>query len=286
MRGRLTGEDDDKESRWRARVLVSVSAATLIAALAVAVGMWAWSRPHHRATAAEPFHPDSPFRAPIPVGARVDLASPSVTAHLTGEGRVYASLVEFGIPVYTADAGTPRYRVPCLRTTWGPCPFDGVDTPIPNGARPHTGSDGAMVVVDEAAQLSYEFWQARRDGAGWVASFGAITPLDGSGWGGAATGSGASRLAGVIRLAEIERGAIEHALALQSDNACARGFGAPATKTDGRSDRPDCVPEGALLRLDPALDVDALGLPPAQLAVARARSSSTAATWWAWAGRR
>ncbi|MBM7231129.1 hypothetical protein JTP68_11520 [Dietzia cinnamea] len=71
-------------------------------------------------------------------------------------------------------------------------------------------------------------------------------------------------------MAEIERGAIEHALALQSDNACARGFRAPATKTDGRSDRPDCVPEGALLRLDQALDVDALGLPPAQLAVARA----------------
>lgn len=103
-----------------------------------------------------------------------------------------------------------------------------------------------------------------------MVSFGAITPLAGSGWGGAATGSGASRLAGVIRLAEIEQGEVEHALALQSDHACARSFRAPATKTDGRSDRPDCVPRGALLRLDPALDLDALGLPPAQLAVARA----------------
>jgi hypothetical protein len=66
--------------------------------------------PHHRATAAEPFHPDSPFRTPVPAAARIDPASPAVTAHLTGEGRVYASLVEFGIPDYTADAGTPRYR--------------------------------------------------------------------------------------------------------------------------------------------------------------------------------
>jgi len=105
---------------------------------------------------------------------------------------------------------------------------------------------------------------------GWVTSFGAITPLAGSGWGGAATGAGASRVAGVVRVAEIERGEIEHALVLQSDNTCARMYRAPAIKTDGRSARPDCVPQGSRLRLDPALDLDALGLPAAHLAVARA----------------
>ncbi|WP_440220137.1 hypothetical protein [Dietzia sp. MNB45] len=256
--------------RWPARVAVAGVALALVAVLAVVAAMWAGSEPAHRATAAEPFAPDSPFRTPVPADARVDPASDLVTAHLTGEGRVYAGLVEFGIPVYTATADTPRYRVQCLRTQWGPCPFDGVDTPIPDGARPHTGSDGAMVVVDEGAQLSYEFWQAARTVPGWVTSFGAINPLAGSGWGGAATGAGASRLAGVVRVAEIERGEIEHALVLQSDNTCARMYRAPAIKTDGRSDRPDCVPQGSRLRLDPALDLDALGLPAAHLAVARA----------------
>ncbi|USX45186.1 hypothetical protein [Dietzia kunjamensis] len=256
--------------RWPARMAVAGVALALVAALAVVAAMWAGSGPAHRATAAEPFAPDSPFRTPVPADARVDSASDLVTGHLTGEGRVYAGLVEFGIPVYTATADTPRYRVRCLRTQWGPCPFDGVDTPIPDGARPHTGSDGAMVVVDEDAQLSYEFWQAARTVPGWVTSFGAINPLAGSGWGGAATGAGASRLAGVVRVAEIERGVIEHALVLQSDNTCARMYRAPAVKTDGRSDRPDCVPQGSRLRLDPALDLDALGLPAAHLAVARA----------------
>lgn len=259
-----------RRSRWRVRVAVTALALALVAALAGVAAMWAGSGPAHRATAAEPFAPDSPFRTPVPADTRVDPASDLVTAHLTGEGRVYAGLVEFGIPVYTATADTPRYRVQCLRTQWGPCPFDGVDTPIPDGARPHTGSDGAMVVVDEDAQLSYEFWQAARTVPGWVASFGAITPLAGSGWGGAATGAGASRLAGVVRVAEIERGEIEHALVLQSDNTCARMYRAPAIKTDGRSDRPDCVPQGSRLRLDPTLDLDALGLPAAHLAVARA----------------
>ena len=50
-----------------------------------------------------------------------------------------------------ADAGTPRHLVSCLPTTWRHCPFDGVDGPIPGGARPHTESDGAMVVMDEEA---------------------------------------------------------------------------------------------------------------------------------------
>lgn len=74
----------------------------------------------------------------------------------------------------------------------------------------------------------------------------------------------------MVRLDEIQRGVIDHALALQSDNVCARVFRAPAIKTDGDSDRPDCVPEGARLRLDPTIDLDLLDLPPAQRAIARA----------------
>ncbi|MFN3599994.1 MAG: hypothetical protein ACK4UY_01240 [Dietzia sp.] len=268
--------------RWAPLILSALLAVALGLALTVGVRVWAESGsgsqsgpgpvppPAHWATAAVPFHPDSPFRTPVPAGAMIDPASAAVTSHLSGEGRVYASLVEFGIPVYTADEQTPRHEVTCLRTQWGPCPFSRGPTPIPDDARPHTGSDGAMVVVDERAQLSYEFWQVRRQGTGWITSFGAVNPLGGSGWGGAATGSGASRLAGIVRLHEIERGVIDHALALQSDNACARVFRAPAIKTDGRSDRPDCVPEGSRLRLDPSLDLDLLDLPPAQRAVARA----------------
>lgn len=226
--------------------------------------------PGYRATAEVPFHPSSPFRTPVPAGAHIDPDSPAVTGYLTREGRVYASMVEFGIPIYVADERTPRYDVDCLRTNWGPCPFDGRLTPVPVGAQPHTGSDGALVVVDEGAQRTYEFWQARRVGDRRVTSFGAVNRLNGSGWSGAATGAGASRLAGLVRLHEIERGQIHHALVMQTDNACAGVFRPPAIKTDGRSTRPDCVPQGARLRLDPAVDLGALDLSPAARTVARA----------------
>lgn len=258
--------------RWATGVLLAAGAVALVGALVVALALAvrAGPAPRQEATAWVPFDANSVLRTPVPAESHVDVASPAVTARLVADGRVYASLVEFGIPIYTAEADTPRYRVSCLRLQWGPCPFDDTGTPIPDGARPHSGSDGAMVVVDEEAQLSYEFWQAQPVGSRWTTSFGAINPLNGSGWGGAATGAGASRLAGVVRLFEIQDGQIDHALALQSNNACVGVFRAPAVKTDGRSDRADCVPEGSRLRLDPAIDVESLDLPPAQLTVARA----------------
>jgi len=180
-------------------------------------------------------------------------------------------LVEFGIPIYQADASTPRHRVSCtLSMPWGPCPFEGDEVPIPVGARPHSGSDGAMVVVDEATRQAFEFWQAQRDGDGWRTSWGAVTNIDGSGWDRGATASGASRLAGVIRISEIANGDIPHALAVATSAACAGTFRPPAISTDGGSSRSDCIPEGARLRLDPNVDLDALTLAPAVRAVARA----------------
>jgi len=128
-----------------------------------------------------------------------------------------------------------------------------------------------MTIIDPAAGTVDEYWQARRVSGGWTTSWGAIRSLSGSGWGGTSTGAGASRLAGVVRVAEIEGGQVPHALALQSDTACAGTFRTPAIKTDGVSTRSDCVPEGSRLQLDPAIDVAAIpNITPGERAVARA----------------
>lgn len=219
----------------------------------------------------QPFAGSPSWYTKIPTDAKVDPNSAAMIARVTrGDGNLVANLLEYGIPIYKADSSTPRHEVECRIKNWGPCPFAGLDVPIPYNAFPHSGSDGAMVVVDEQERKTYEFWQVREDGDGWSAAFGAVNDLDGSGWGGSGTGSGASRLAGVVRLSEIERRHIPHALALQSNNVCADEFRAPAIKTDGVSKRPDCIPEGARLRLDPSLDLASLSLSPAELAVARA----------------
>ena len=97
--------------------------------------------------------------------------------------------------------------------------------PIPTDARPSTGTHGAMVVIDPASGTIGEYWRARRVGDGRQAGWGAVNTLSGSGWGGASTGDGASRLGGVVRVDEIAAGVINHALVVQTDNECAGGTG-------------------------------------------------------------
>lgn len=218
----------------------------------------------------QPFAEDSPFRTLMPAGAEVDPNSVAMIDGVAWAGSASVSTIEFGIPIYTAGPSTARYSVPCVIAEWGRCPFDGLSVPIPNGARPQNGSDGAMVVIDPDNRKIYEFWRAKQVNGSWTTEFAAVNSLDGSGWGGASTGSGASRLAGVVRVAEIAQGEIPHALAMQSNNVCAKAFRPPALKTDGQSTKPDCLPEGAHIQLDPSLELSSLALNPAEHAVAEA----------------
>jgi hypothetical protein len=222
-------------------------------------------------TASRPFAATSPFNVPVVSAPVIDPNSAAMVARAGRAGMGFANLVEFGIPVFEATSTTPRQPVRCTVTDWGPCPFGAGPRPIPADARPSAGSDGAMVIVDRTAGTIDEYWQAAPATNGWTTSWGAINALSGSGWGGSSTGAGASRLAGVVRVAEIQAGLIPHALAVQSDTVCAGVVRPPAVKTDGDSTRPDCIPEGARLQLDPTIDVAAIpGITPGEVAVGRA----------------
>ena len=226
--------------------------------------------PASSATAAAPFTPSGPFKTAIPASATLDPKSAAMVTRMTRENGMYANLVDFGVPVFTSSTSSSRYTVKCTITTWGTCPFAGAQVPIPDNAAPNKGSDGAMVVVDESSRKVYEFWQAKKSGGQWTTSWGAVNSLDGTGWGGNSTGSGASRLAGLVRVNEIAQGQIPHALVIQIDNACSGTFRAPAVKTDGTSTRSDCIPEGARVRLDPTVNLATLTMTPAARTIATA----------------
>lgn len=248
-----------------------IRTAWVLAALAVlAMPLVGPARPASAAT--RPFAATSPFNVPIKASPRIDPASAAMVARLSRTGQAYANLYAYGIPIYTATATTPRYRVVCDQEgAWGACPLTQRLMPIPTGARPSSGTDGAMVVIDPATGTIGEYWRARKVGSTWQAGWGAVNSLSGSGWGGASTGAGASRLGGVVRVDEIAAGVINHALVVQTDNACAGRFRAPAVKTDGDSVRSDCIPEGARLQLDPTINLGAIkGLTPGERAVGRA----------------
>lgn len=85
-------------------------------------------------------------------------------------------------------------------------------------------------------------------------------------WGAAATGLPLA--AGLITREDVDRGSIDHALAIGLSNRSgssiirAGSFASPAQRSDGRSADPTSIPEGARLRLDPSLDIDSLPLSP------------------------
>lgn len=224
------------------------------------------------AATARPFSASSPFNTAIRSAPAIDGKSAAMVARASRTGQVPANLVEYGIPVYTAGPSTPLQHVTCTYDgAWGRCPLSQSPRKIPGNASPNTGDDGVLTVLDPAAGSVDEYWRARHTSGGWTTAWGAVNTLTGSGWGGASTGAGASRIAGVVRVSEIQAGRIDHALVLQSDDVCAAVARPPALKTDGDSTRGDCLPEGSRLQLDPKLDVATLsGLTSGERTVARA----------------
>ena len=217
-----------------------------------------------------PFAADSAWNTRLPGDPVIDANSAAMVAAITPRGRAYANIYEFGDPVFTADASTPTATVECTEK-WGPCDLEDRPLRIPLEARPTTGSDGRVIVVDLVDRTSCDFWQAVRVSATrWTASWGTCGSLDGDGRGGA-TGAGVNALTGVVRTYEMRDLEIPHALSVATNNSCAGEYRYPASKTDGWSSRPDCIPEGARLQLDPSIDIDAIpGITPGEKAVARA----------------
>jgi hypothetical protein len=196
----------------------------------------------------------------------------------------WINTTSYSVPVYTVPKDQPTVRVrlsgpyaaSALRSAWRAVPL------LPK-ARPSLGTDGHLVVWQPARDRLWEFWHLRRDPNSWQASWGgAIRDVSSdsgsygpSAWPGATTAWGASASSlsiagGLITLADLRRGRIDHALGLSVPDARAGVYALPAHRTDGESPSATSLPEGAHLRLNPALDLSALQMPPLTRMIAQA----------------
>ena len=155
--------------------------------------------------------------------------------------------------------------------------------PLPANALPAAGTDGELVVWQPSTEHMWEFFQlVHREGA-WSATFGGAMQHVSSNagvygrqaWPGAVPGWGASGsslpiVGGLITIADLKDGVINHALAISVPRVRARIYASPARRTDGTSASPLALPEGAHLRLDPRLDLAGLHLRPLALMIATA----------------
>ncbi len=238
------------------------------------------------------YAPTSPLNQPIAADAAVDPASDTYVEGFLRAGALVIQLRQYSSPVYLADATTPTYDValPCGQA-WELGTDALLGVPIPDWAEPSDDVDGAgnpvrpgtcsddsaqdnfLVVLDTSTRCEYDLWQARRVGGGWEASWASALSMDSDGihaHGLSSRGSGFAWLGGVIWPDELVAGHIGHALVFSYPFTRAGGPVPPATESDGTSDQPYALPEGAHVRLDPTLDLDALGLTGVERTIAEA----------------
>jgi hypothetical protein len=235
------------------------------------------------------FSPGSVWNAPLAADAPLDPSSQARSAAFVAQVRSevragngpWISERAYSTPLYTVGADQPLVQVKLDAGPWAATLHSalGQGVPIPAGARPAPGTDGHLTIHQPATDTLWEFWRASRQSDGWHASWGGVMRRvstspghysnaswnglprsDGWNWG--STASSLPVIAGTVTIDELRRGRIDHALALAVPTPCARSFSWPAQRTDGTSNAPDCMPEGAHLRLDPSLDLAKLELPP------------------------
>jgi len=253
------------------------------------------------------FSDDSYWNTPIAPDAEPDPQSDRLVALMASEGndRMWCNLDYWTIPVYEATADTPtsevvKYLSPANRGMPGWLGSTDPDAkhhglghtrdfnpvPIPAHAVPSREGDAHMAVIRWDTMTAWDMLAAGHlpDGR-WVSCTGIRYRLDGSGvfglhqfpirdgesihYFGPGRAAGVPIIAGLIMHWEVLAGRIEHRLAFCSHVSALRKFiYPPVIWTDGPCE--DGVPEGAVLQLDPALNLDRFPLSPGAKVVARA----------------
>jgi hypothetical protein len=237
------------------------------------------------------FSPTSFWNRPLPAHARLDRRSAAILGAFDAEiakeeeaktGSVNILTTEFSVPIYTVPATQPTVKVTYTGTSASlQVAWDAV--PLPTDAQPAAGTDKHLVVWQPSTDRLWEFWHLEQTSAGWQAGWGGAMrnvstnpgvygpeawPHGNRYWG--ASASSLSIAGGLITLEDLERGQINHALAIGIPAPRAGVYASPAQRTDGTSSSPLSLPEGAHLRLDPSLDLPALHLPRLTLMIAEA----------------
>ncbi|WP_371776505.1 XRE family transcriptional regulator [Streptomyces sp. NBC_01438] len=258
----------------RRRWAVAVAGVVALALTATAVILA--NRPGHRAPppaaadSARLFSDDDAFnrRHPDP---RLSPDSARMVSGLLAPGRVELYTGTAGSLVYRATSGTPTYEVTAREHIgqWGPDPFDGVRFPWdPSWKAPAPDREWTVVIGPDGRAT--ECWRTKVSHSRPSCEWGAVSDTRGSSVAekGQDSGSGLSRLAGLITRADWKAGRIDHALSFGTpDNNDRHVF--PAVGSDGQGQ--GLWRAGQFIWLDPSYDIDAdTSLRPYERMVAKA----------------
>lgn len=236
---------------------------------------------------AQPFANSSFWYQELPANAPINSMSARYVQNLREDVKKHWAAVNtsaYAPPIYVADSSTPRYAVRntlCNGVGSDPAWIDRnwkaqfSSVPIPAGAKGSAGADSEIIIWSPSTDEIWEMWRFAGSSGNYSACWGGNISKASSSNGvfpypfGVAA-SGLSLMGGTIRIAELQAGEINHAIAIGIDRPRADVYSWPANRTDGTWWSNDAIPEGTRFRLDPNLNVDSLGLDPVPRMIAKA----------------
>jgi hypothetical protein len=247
------------------------------------------------------FAPDSYVHKPLADNAPIDPKSPTYVAIIQKQIEAHYGHADVNIdantpPIYIVSAGQPTVRVKYVdwekpAATFPPLQSQWMAVPIPNGFQPSRGDDLEAVIYQPSSGKMWEFWAMKKTGIRiadstdhevdeWGAKWGGrmdniasnpghwVTSKEGYKFGTMA--SGIPSLAGIMTVAELRRGAIDHVLGFALPQSMAGRWSEPAQRTDGVAEDPNAIPQGTIFRLPANMNLDAVEMDPFARMIAKA----------------
>jgi len=226
------------------------------------------------------FSPRGPWNTRLPRTVPLAPDSAAVVANLVQDkaenyGSWAVNTDEYSAPIYSVARSTPRTRwtfSDCLgKPELAPVIAGSLDAvPTPPDLIASKGTDASVAIYQPSTDTYWDFWRAEKDAAGhWSACWGGkiehysrnpgnfANPLG-------ATATGLPFGAFTVRIDELRRGRIDHALNLVTVRTKAGCHSWPATRDDGNTEGAHLPCEGQRFRLDPTFDVSTLTSPVAR----------------------
>jgi hypothetical protein len=182
----------------------------------------------------------------------------------------------YSSPIYRVGRHTPRQQWAYSNCLENPDPPDPAflealaSVPTPPDMIASQGTDAEVAIYQPSTDTYWDFWRAEQDADGqWSACWGGKIENYSSNPGifdypAGATATGLPLGAFLIRIDELRRGHIDHAINIITVRTKAGCNSWPANRNDGNTEGEDLPCEGQRFRLDPTFDVSQLTSPAAR----------------------